>query len=235
MTPVRPEATPADRAEAFTLVVTGLAIVPIPAVIVLDRLSPGWMPIGAAGTLIGLLIAALGLRFLRGRPVQLVAREPAPLQPPPELPLAVRLGDARNRVAAHALRASAMLAGLLLVFFDLGPARWLVLGLFVLSFLADPLLLRPTRYVLDERGLHTSSLFARGFRWDELTLVTWRRYPPGTDPPYPGGDRLIVERKDLPPLEFLFLPRHGGTMGDELVAWIRPLLGETPLHLLEPG
>jgi hypothetical protein len=234
VTAFRPESTPADRWEAWTLLLTGVALLPIPALILVDRLDRGWMPIGVLGMFAGLALMALAVRALLGDPPTLRERDPGPRPEPPSLPMAVRLGDARNRAIAHGLRAGAMMAGLLLVFLELGPLRWAVLALFVVSFLADPLLLRPRRFVLDEAGLHGGSALARGFRFDDVERVLWRRYPPGRAPPWPGGDRLIVVLRDGPPLEYLFLPRHGGVTGDDLALALRPALGERPFSQLEP-
>ncbi len=104
-----------------------------------------------------------------------------------------------------------------------------------LSFVADHILLRPQRYVLDERGLHPEGLLhGRAVAWDGVQAVHWRHYPGAARPPFPGGERLIVERRDADDREFVFHRRYGGTEAEVVVRAILPLLGER-VRSLRPG
>lgn len=233
-------ATRGDLAEATSLLVAGGALVCLPLLAVLDRLGGTWVWLSAAGALGGAIIAALGLRWFLVEGPSLVAVGPE-AEPsltsgdPVELPAGVRLVEMRRRLLAHALRFAALAAGALVVFVDLGPLRWGVLGLFFLSFAADQILLSPARWVLDEQTLTQRSLLGtRTIRWDEVTAVYWRHYPGEVQPPFPSGERVIIERPgEDRDLEFVFHSRGRGTRGPRFVQALAPLVGER-LRILRP-
>jgi hypothetical protein len=221
-------ATRADLAEATAMVVAGAALVFLPVVALLDKQSEGWLWFSAVAGGVGALFGLLGLRwFLVEGPA--LAAFPASDEPGAaggvDLPVRVRLVEARARLTAHALRFAALGGGALLVFVDLGPLNYVVLVLFGLSFVADHLLLRPQRYVLDDEGLHGLWRPVE-FSWGEVQAVHWRHYPGKRRPPFPGGERIIVEREGGDDLEFVLHRRYGGTDGLFFVRAVLPMLQE---------
>jgi hypothetical protein len=236
-------ATRADRLEAIALLVTGVALLALPLLALLDRMAEGWLWFCGLLAVSGLFVGGLGLRwFLVQGPALLAApaAEEAELAEragaaPMELPVNVRLVEARNRLRAHVLRFAALGAGALLLALELGPLKWAVVALFLSSFVADHLLLRPQRYVIDSKGLSGSGLFARGtVPWAAVRAAYWRHYPGKERPPWPSGERVILERDGAGDLEFVFHRRYGGTEPAQLARILRPLLEER-LRVLRPG
>ena len=233
-------ATRGDLTEATSLVVAGGVLLFLPVLAWVDRLGSTWVWLSVAGALGGAIIAGLGLRWFLVEGPRLVALGPdgeprVYREEPIELPAGVRLVEMRSRLVAHGLRFSALAAGGLLVFVDLGPFKWLVLILFFVSFVADQLLLRPARWVLDDKGLTTRSLVgARAVSWEDVQSVYWRHYPDSDQPPFPSGERVIIERGgDVPDLEFVFHKRGLGTQGETFVQALAPIVGER-LRVLRP-
>ncbi len=237
---LRPDgATRGDLAEATALIVGGVALLFMPLIVLLDRMAEGWFWAASLFSLLGAFVALLGVRWfvtegpaLTALPASMddsLARDAVPL------PANVRLVDARHRLAAHALRFAALGSGGLLVAVDVGSLGWLVVGLFLLSFVADHVLLRPQRYVLDERGLHAGGLLrGKPLLWDDVRALHWRHYPGPERPPFPGGERLVVERHNADDREFVFHRRYGGTEADVVVRALLPLLQER-VRSLRPG
>jgi hypothetical protein len=223
-------ATRGDLAEATALVVTGGALLLMPVVAVLDRVDPGWLWVAIAGAGAGLLIAGLGVRWflVDGPPLQsLPAEQVAGLGAEVPLPAAVRLIEARERTRAHGLRLVAVVAGLLLMLVDLGFLRWLVVGAFFASFAADQILLRPLRWILDDRGLRRDGRIGRrALAWSDVRAVWWRAYGDGAAAPFPSGERVIVEREGGDDLEFVFHRRGLGTEARAFVSALAPLVGD---------
>lgn len=233
-------ATQGDLTEAISLVVAGGVLVFLPLLAMLDRLGSTWVWLSAAGALGGAIIAGLGLRWFLVEGPALVALQ-ADAEPrvqreePIALPAGVRLVEMRSRLVAHSLRFTALSAGAVLVFFELGPIKWAVLVLFFVSFIADQLLLRPARWVLDETSLRSKGLIGRReVKWADVESVYWRHYPGVVQPPFPSGERVIIEREgDVPDLEFVFHRRATGTAGETFVQALAPLVGGR-LRVLRP-
>jgi hypothetical protein len=237
---VRPDgATRGDLAEATALVVGGLILLPVPLLVFFDRLAMGWFWGSLAFAAVGLASAALGLRwFLKEGPALIAA-------PPDdvgllhgggvvELPQVVRLVEARSRLIAHVLRFSAIGSGVLLVIVSLGPLKWVVLALFGASFVADQTLLPPHKWVVDAQGLRRSGVFGTDeVRWTDVGAVFWKHYPEGINPPFPSGERLIIERSGGEDLELVFHRRQNGTDAAFFVRTIAPLIGDK-LQVLLP-
>jgi hypothetical protein len=228
---VRPDgATRGDKAEATALVFGGAAMLVLPFIAVLDRMGEGWFWLS--------VVAALGGAFVSGLGVRWFATEGPPLTSAPaqghalcgggavDLPLNVRLVEARNRQRAHILRLVALASAVALLVVDVGPFKWAVIALFGLSFLADHVLLRPRRYVLDATGLHGGGVLAAKIPWTDVQDLYWRSYPTGPRPPFPSSERLIVERTSGRDVEFVFQKRYGGTPADVVVRAGLPTLGE---------
>jgi hypothetical protein len=135
---------------------------------------------------------------------------------------------------AHALRFLALGSGLFLLVVDVGPLGWGVVGLFAVSFVADHVLLRPKRYVVDAQGFGGSGcLTRRGLRWDAVTCVHWRRYPGKERPPFPGGERIVIEVNEGADIEFVFARKYGGSAGRDVIAALLPVAGEK-IRVLQP-
>ncbi len=233
-------ATRGDLAEAASLVVAGGVLLALPVLSILDRLGSVWNWLCVAGALGGAIIAGLGLRWFVVDGPALVAlnatEEPALRRPEPiALPAGVRLVDARSRLRAHILRFVAIGSGGLLILFDLGPIKWAVLGLFFLSFVADQILLRPVRWILDEQGLSRSTwLGSTRLLWKNVSSLYWRHYPDAQQPPFPTGERVIIEQEgEGRDLEFVFHRRSTGTDGTLFVQALAPIVG-TRLRVLRP-
>ena len=241
MTGVRADgATRGDLAEATSLVVAGAVLLVLPIVSILDRLGSVWTWLCVAGAIGGAIISGLGLRWfiVDGPPLVAVGAGDEPLlrrEHPIALPAGVRLVEARSRLRAHTLRFVAIGAGGMLAIFDLGPVKWVVLSLFLVSFIADQILLRPVRWILDEKTLLRSSWFGRTeVVWETVTALYWRHYPGELQPPFPSGERLIIERVgETRDLEFVFHRRSPGTNGQLFVQAIAPIV-EGRLRVLRP-
>ncbi|MCO4769572.1 MAG: hypothetical protein KDA24_06030 [Deltaproteobacteria bacterium] len=233
-------ATRGDLTEATSLVVAGGVLLFLPVLAMLDRLGSTWVWLSACGALGGAIIAGLGVRWFLVEGPALVALGPdgeprVHRAEPIALPAGVRLVEMRARLFAHGLRFTALAAGALLVFVDVGPLKWAVLLLFFVSFVADQLLLRPTRWVLDEAGLTSKSFLGRrSVAWTDVQSVFWRHYPDAAQPPFPSGERVIIEQEgDTPDLEFVFHKRGVGTAGVTFVQALAPLVGDR-LRVLRP-
>lgn len=233
-------ATRADLAEATALVVGGVALLLLPVLTLADRMAQGWFWLAAGCALVGLFVGALGIRWFLTEGPELTSLPAADdpdlqLEIAVELPINVRLVDARNRLRAHILRATALGGAALLMGLDLGVLGWVVIALFLASFAADHLLLRPHRYILDAQGLAADSLLGRErVVWSEVQALHWRHYPGDEKPPFPGGERLIVERESGDDREFVFNARYGGTDASLVVRAVLPLLHER-VRSLRPG
>lgn len=236
---LRPDgATRADRAEASALVVAALVLLMMPVFAALDRLSPVWFGVTLAAAAGGVFIGALGVRWFLVEGPPLVAQN-ADGHPAlasyraVELPAGVRLVEARSRLGAHAVRFAALGSAVLLFVVEVGDFKWVAVGLIALSFVADHTMLRPQRFVLDEEGLSPDGMMARGrCGWDDVVALYWRHYPGEARPPFPSGERVVVERTEGEDLEFVFHRKYGGTAAAELVATLQPLLGDRVRLLL---
>ena len=117
---------------------------------------------------------------------------------------------------------------------DVGVAGWLVVGLFGLSFAADHVLLRPKNYrVTEEHFGGTGKLTCPRLPVSSVVRVHWRRYPGEARPPFPGGERVVIELAEQRDVEFVFSPKYGGSPGNELIAALMPGLGEK-ITVLQP-
>ena len=230
-------ATRGDKAEATALVVGGGVLLTLPFVVLLDRMAEGWFWVSVVAALGGTFILGLGVRWFAtvGAPLASTAAAGHPLcgPPPVEIPINVRLVEARNRQRAHILRFVALGSAVVLLVVDVGPLKWAVVALFLVSFVADHVLLRPRRYVLDDKGLHGAGLLARKVSWEGIESVWWRYYPDDHRPPFPTSERLIVEREGGDDVEFVFHRKYGGTEGSFVVRALIPLLGDR-LRVLSP-
>jgi len=234
-------ATRGDRAEAIALVVGGVALVAMPIVALFDRIDGAWLFLSSAAAVAGLLIGGLGARWflvpgptLAASPFQLSKTQQAP-----ELPVQVRLVDARYRLIAHVLRYLAFGGGFILLllgssFLPSSLRIAVLVSLFVTSVIADQLLLRPRRYILDQDGLQPRGIIAKhGVRWEEVQTLYWRSYPDDQQPPYPSGERIIIEREDDSDMEFVFHRKHKGTEAEFVVRATQELLTHR-LRVLTP-
>lgn len=234
----RPDgATRGDKAEATALVAGGAVLLVLPFLALLDRVADAWFWLCLVAAAGGAIILGLGLRWFATEGPALGAEaasgHPACSGGPVGLPVNVRLVEARNRLWAHGLRLLALGSALLLLVVDLGPARWAVVVLFLASFVADHVLLRPRRYVLDGEGLRGTAFLSRKIAWQDVESAWWRHYPKGRRPPFPTSERLIVELRSGADLEFVFHRRYGGTDASFVVRAVQPLLGER-LRVLSP-
>ena len=143
--------------------------------------------------------------------------------------------EAQTRLIAHAVRFLALALGALVAAVDLGPFRWVVIGLFFVSFVTDQLLLRPMRWIVDDTGLHRRGVFGTlDLPWSDVKGVWWRHYPDARKPPFPSGERVIFERREGGrDLEFVLHERAVGTAGHLFVRAFAPRVGER-LRLLCP-
>jgi len=230
---IRPDgATRGDLAEATALLLGGVVLLPVPVLVYFDRLAGGWLYGSLFFAVLGAASAAVGLRwfFVEGPPLRAAGPEDVPVlrgAGEPDLPQTVRLVEARSRLIAHVLRFSAIGSGVLLVAVSLGPLKWAVLALFGASFVADQTLLSPHRWVVDEKGLRRRGpLGSDGVPWADVAAVFWKHYPAGVKPPFPSGERLIIERNEGDDLELVFHRRQSGTDAAFLVRTIAPLVGD---------
>ncbi len=236
---LRPDgATRADRAEAAALVVAAAVLLLLPGLAALDRLSPVWFGVTLAAAAGGVFIGVLGVRWflVEGPPLVAQGADGHPVLATVraiELPAAVRLVEARSRLRAHTVRFAALGSAVLLFVVEVGDLKWAVVALFALSFIADHTLLRPQRFVLNEQGLSPDGLLGRArCGWEDVEALYWRHYPGEERPPFPSGERVVVERTEGEDLEFVFHRKYGGTSAGELVRTVQPLLGDRVRLLL---
>jgi hypothetical protein len=232
-------ATRGDRNEAIALVVAGLALLALPWVVVADRLAAPWFWL-AVGVAVGaIFVLGLGLRwFLIEGPtlgtLLAVGTAGVVALPLASFPVGLRLVEARNRMRAHALRFTALGSGLLILVVDVGAFGWGVVLLFGVSFVADHVLLRPQNYSVDEAGFTGRGRTARrGIAWDDVTQVHWRRYPGKERPPFPGGERIVIETSQGEDVEFVFSDKYGGSSASEVIAALLPAVAKR-IRVLQP-
>jgi len=233
-------ATRGDQIEATALMVGGGALLCMPLLALIDGMETVWLVLSLCGGLAGLAIAGLGVRWFssEGPPLQsTLANSNASFVAitPDELPINLRLVEARQRFQAHCLRFVALGSGATLMVVDLGQAmRWLVVGLFITSFIADQFLLRPRRYTLHDERLSRTGLFSPlDLAWGTVKTVYWRHYPHDLKPPFPSGERLIFELEEGPDLEFVFLGKSASDDAARLARALLPRL-ESRLRILTP-
>ena len=232
-------ATQGDRNEAFALVVAGACLLVLPGVVVADRLAQGWLWVAAVIATGATVVLGLGLRWfiLEGPTLgTLRSLEQSGVVPraPSQFPASLRLVEARNRMRAHALRFAAIGSGLLMLVIDVGAVGWLVVGLFGVSFAADHVLLRPKNYSVTEEDFGgTGKLTCSRLPLQSIVRVHWRRYPGEAKPPFPGGERVVIELAEERDVEFVFSPKYGGSAGEELVAALMPGLA-AKIRILQP-
>jgi len=211
----------------------------MPLLALIDQLDTVWLLLSLAGGLAGAAITGLGVRWFRreGPPLEssLAVADPSFVaRALLELPIHLQLVEANQRFRAHCVRFVALGSAALLVLFPLGELRWPVVALFVTSFIADQVLLRPKRYLLHEDRLIRSSWFVpHEFRLETVKVVYWRHYPPGQKPPFPSGERLIFEFEEGRDLEFVF---RGAGAADQAARIARALLPQLDnrLRILTP-
>jgi len=232
-------ATRGDRNEATALVVAGACLLVLPGVVVADRLPAVWFWVAAVVATGATLVMGLGLRwFLLEGPTlgTLSSVDEAGIIPASRssFPVSLRLVEARNRMRAHILRFVALGSGLVLLVVDVGVFGWLVVGLFGVSFVADHILLRPKNYLVTEEDIGGVGWLTRTpISWESVKRVHWRRYPGKERPPFPGGERIVIEETDGQDVEFVFAPSYGGSRGDELVAAVLAV-AEGKVRILQP-
>lgn len=202
-------------------------------------MAEGWLWFGALVACLGVFVLGLGLRWflLEGPTLGLLSHptnagiEAASAS---RLPTSLRLVEAKNRLRSHIMRFVALGFGGVLLLVDAGPLGWLGVVLFFASFVADHVLLRPKDYELSEAGMAGQSLFTRGsIDWEQVVCAHWRRYPGAERPPFPGGERIILEISDGPDVEFVFVPKYGGAAGADLAGLLLTCLGSR-LRVLQP-
>lgn len=232
MAPRADGATQADLAEATAMVVGGATMLFLPLLALMDRSHSSWLIVTGAASLFGAFVGGLGLRWFLTEGPALASgpaeRDPAlQAEPEVELPHTLKLVEARARFVAHILRFVALAALVLVVFVDLGRFNILALVAFGVSFVADHILLRPRAVEVRPEGLVRSGLFRReAVPWEDVQTVHWRHYPGKQQAPYPGGERVIVERESGHDLEFVFHRRYGGAAAVTLARAALPMLGE---------
>ena len=202
-------------------------------------MAEGWLWFAALVACIGVFVLGLGLRWflLEGPTLGLLSQaENAGIQAAPasSFPSSLRLVEAKNRLRSHLMRFVALGFGGVLLLVDAGPLGWLGVLLFFASFIADHVLLRPKNYELNDSGMTGQSLFTRSaLAWEQVVCAHWRRYPGVERPPFPGGERIILEVSDGPDVEFVFVPKYGGATGAELAGLLLACLGPR-LRVLQP-
>ena len=232
-------ATRGDRNEAIALVVAGACLLSLPLVVVADRFSHVWFWFAALVAVGSTFVLGLGLRwFLLEGPVLAAASvsDVSGLRPKAAdaSSIRLRLVEARNRLRAHAVRFVALGAGLVFLVVDVGPLGWLVVVLFGASFVTDHVLLRPKRYSISGEGLGgLGALTLSELAWANVERVYWRRYPGKARPPFPGGERVVIEVREGPDVEFVFSKRYGGSEARELIEGLASEL-EDRLVILQP-
>jgi hypothetical protein len=234
-------ATQGDQIEATALIVGGGALLCMPLLALIDGVPTVWLMLSLGGGLAGLAIAGLGVRWFssEGSPLEssLASSNAAFVaMAQEEVPINLLLVEARQRFQAHCLRFVALGAGaVLMVFDDLGDImRWLVVALFIVSFVADQFLLRPRRYILHEERLSRTGLFAPlDLAWETVKTVYWRHYPDDVKPPFPSGERLIFDLEEGSDLEFVFRGTSASDDAARLARALLPRLGNR-LRILTP-
>ncbi|MEE2828801.1 MAG: hypothetical protein VX498_06415 [Myxococcota bacterium] len=231
-------ATRGDRNEAIAILVGGVVLLAFLPVVLVDRLAQGWLWFGVLLGVGGVVVLAFGLRwFLVEGPrlARIPAEESQGAAGSASLPREVKLVEGRNRLRAHVLRCTALGSGLVLLLgIDIGVFKWVVVALFLVSFVADHILLRPRKYRLDERGIAGVGLLTRGeLRWDAVERLYWRHYPGVLRPPFPSGDRVIIEMIDGDDVEFVFSKRYGEPEARAAIVATAGVLGDR-LTLLQP-
>jgi hypothetical protein len=235
-------ATRGDRAEAAALLAAGGVLLTLPFVAVVDRMGDVWFGAMLLAAGAGVFIGGLGVRwFITEGPALIASSAEGHVAlvdlPVVELPATLRLVEASSRLGAHALRFAALGSLLVLLVVEVGVLKWGAVGLFLLSFVADHVLLRPHRFVIDRQGLRPEGLGRKsiGLEWDDVEAMYWRWYPATRRPPFPSGERIIVERKgEGRDLEFVFHRRYGGSSAAMVVRAAVPLLGDR-VRVLSPG
>lgn len=221
--------TVGDRWEALSLITSGALLWAFPVMALLDRAAEPWRTLSVAVGALGLGIAWLGGRwFLLDRPRWTVAEPPPSLVSAegPELPLALRLSDGGTRTAAHLARAICVAGALLLLLFELPSLGAWALALFVASFAADAVLLRPRRHRIDDDGMRPDAMIGGAtLRWSEVERLCWRLSAPGIGTRQPGGERIVFVRRDAPTVEFVFVGARDGDRAEDLVRAVLPVLG----------
>jgi hypothetical protein len=231
VTPRADGATRGDLAEATAMLMAGAALIFLPIFALLDRQATAWVWVTAFAGAAGVAIGALGIRWFLVEGPALAAfegkKDAALTGGVVPLPARVRLVEAKARLTAHALRFAALAGGALLILFELGAFKWVAVALFAVSFIADHLLLRPRPWFLEDGQLRGGGLFFKvTVPWSEVQTVHWRHYPGKRRPPFPGGERIIVELEGGEDLEFVFHKRYGGTNASFVVRAMLPLLGD---------
>ncbi|MCP4873261.1 MAG: hypothetical protein GY898_31595 [Proteobacteria bacterium] len=233
-------ATRADRAEATALLVAGAVLLMLPFVAVLDRMGELWFGVTLLAAGGGVFIGALGVRWFSVEGPPLAASSPVGHRELPtmeiELPASLRLVEAASRLRAHGLRFAALGSAVLLLVVDVGDLKWVVVALFGVSFVADHILLRPRRFVIDADGLRPEGRGrGGGFRWEDVSAVYWRWYPADMRPPFPSGERIIVELEEQGlDLEFVFHRRYGGSDASMVIQAALPVIGDR-IKVLSPA
>ncbi len=232
-------ATRGDRNEAIALVVAGVGLLALPWVVVADRLATVWFWLAVVVMVGATVVLGLGLRwFLLEGPTlgTLLAVSDTGVVPrsPSTFPATLRLVEAHNRMRAHLIRFAALGSGLAVLVVDVGPLGWVVVLLFGLSFVADHVLLRPKSYLVDSERVTGGGLTSgAGFSWASVTQVHWRRYPGKERPPFPGGERIVIETSEGEDVEFVFSSKYGGSSAGEVIAAMLPVVGER-IRVLQP-
>ena len=232
-------ATRGDRNEAIALVAAGVGLLAMPWIVVADRLATVWFWLAVVVMVGATVVLGLGLRwFLLEGPTlgTLLAVSDTGVVPRSRdtFPVTFRLVEAHNRMRAHVLRFAALGSGLFVVVVDVGPIGWVVVFLFGLSFVADQVLLRPKSYVVDSEGVAGGGLLGRaGFSWASVNQVHWRRYPGKERPPFPGGERIVIETREGEDVEFVFSSKYGGSSAGEVIAAMLSVVGER-IRVLQP-
>ncbi len=229
-------ATRADRADAAALVAAGAFLLLLPISAFIDRSDGVWLWVALFAGALGGVLLALGLRwFLAEGPAleaKAVAADASGIEA--QLPVDLRLVDARLRTRAHGLRGLAYGTALVAVVLDLGRIEWLGIALIFISFLADQVWLRARLVRFDSKGMHPQGLFANsGLEWDHVTTLYWRHYPTDDKPPFPTAERLILEGEPGMDREFSFPGNSDPSDGAHLMQALLPVLGER-LRILRP-
>jgi len=232
-------ATRGDRVEAAALIAAGVVLICIPLLALADKVDTPWLILSLLGGLAGLLICGLGVRWFQQEGPSLesslattdrdfMATELA------DGPLELRLIEAGQRFVAHCLRFVTFATAGLLMLVDLGPLRWVVVAMFGTSFLADQWMLRPRPHVLHTDGLRRQGLLSPiEIPWSSVRAVFWSHYPGAVRPPFPSGERLILELDEGNDLEFVF---RGASASDDAASMARALVKhlDSKVRILTP-
>ncbi len=203
-------ATRGDRIEAAALIVAGMVLLCVPLLALVDEVDTPWLLLSLLGGIAGLYIGGLGVRWFRQEGPSLesslaTADSSFMDTEATEEPLELRLIEAGQRFVAHCLRFVTFGAAGLLMLVELGTLRWGVVAMFGTSFLADQWMLRPRPYVVHSDGLRRRGLLSPvEIPWSRVSSVFWSHYPGTQRPPFPSGERLILEIDEGNDLEFVF-------------------------------